>query len=66
MIRCGKKKEYADRAMEMLQRAVQAGYKDTAHMAKDNDLDALRQREDFKKLLESLAKAKGKAPAGAR
>jgi serine/threonine protein kinase len=54
----GKKKEYADRAMELLQRAVKAGYKDAAHMAKDKDLDVLRQREDFKKLMEALAKAK--------
>jgi tetratricopeptide (TPR) repeat protein len=56
----GKKKEYADRAMELLQRAVKAGYKDAAHMAKDMDLDVLRQREDFKKLMEALAKAKEK------
>ena len=49
-----KKQEYADRAMELLQKAVQAGYKDAAHMKKDTDLDPLRDREDFKKLLASL------------
>jgi hypothetical protein len=51
-----KKHEYADRAMELLRRAVKAGYNDAAHLAKNNDLDALRQRDDFKKLLLSLAK----------
>jgi eukaryotic-like serine/threonine-protein kinase len=49
-----KKQEYADRAMEMLQKAVKAGYKDAAHMKKDTDLDPLRGREDFKKLLAEL------------
>ncbi|SRR5258708_2121744 len=49
-----KKQEYADRAMALLHKAVKAGYKDAAHMAKDTDLDALRGREDFKKLMESL------------
>ncbi len=54
-----KKLEYADRAMELLHRAVKTGYKDGAHMKKDTDLDPLRGREDFKKLLEELeAKSK--------
>ena len=42
--------------MQFLHKAVQAGYKDTAHMKKDTDLDALRDREDFKKLLAELEK----------
>jgi serine/threonine protein kinase/tetratricopeptide (TPR) repeat protein len=50
-----KKQEYADRAMDLLHRAVQAGYRDAAHMAKDTDLDPLRGRDDFKKLLAELA-----------
>ncbi len=49
-----KKQEYADRAMELLQRAVKAGYKDTAHMEKDTDFAPLRGRDDFKKLLADL------------
>ena len=51
--------------MELLQRAVKEGWKDAAHMAKDKDLDALRTREDFKKLMESLQKSepKGKGPS---
>ena len=55
-----KKAEYADRAMELLQQAVNAGYKDAAHMKKDTDLDPLREREDFKKLLAELEAAKEK------
>jgi serine/threonine protein kinase len=58
----GNGQEYADRAMELLQKAVQAGFRDLDLMAKDADLDPIREREDFKKLLkelqESLAKAK--------
>ncbi len=50
----GKKQEYADRAMELLHIAVKAGYKDAAHMKKDTDLDPLREREDFKKLIAEL------------
>jgi predicted Zn-dependent protease len=52
----GKKREYADRAIELLSKAVNAGYKDAAHMVKDTDLDTLRDREDFKMILESLDK----------
>jgi tetratricopeptide (TPR) repeat protein len=49
-------KSYADKAMELLQQAVARGYKDAAHMKKDPDLEPLRAREDFKKLLASLEK----------
>jgi hypothetical protein len=48
----------ADRALALLRQAVARGYKDTAHMKKDADLQPLRAREDFKKL---LAKLEGKA-----
>jgi hypothetical protein len=47
-------REEADRAMAWLQKAIAAGYKDAAHMMKDKDLNALRDREDFKKLLADL------------
>ena len=47
-------KEEADRAMAWLKQAVAAGYKDVEHMKKDKDLDTLRDREDFKKLLTEL------------
>ncbi len=42
--------------MDLLRNAVRAGYNDVAHMAKDTDLDAIRGREDFKKLIEELTK----------
>jgi tetratricopeptide (TPR) repeat protein len=61
-----RKKEYADRAMALLRRAVQAGYQDVSRMAEDRDLDALHGRDDFKKLFGSLAKPKEPAPAGKR
>ncbi len=51
-----KKQPYADRAMALLHKAVKAGYKNAAHMKKDTDLDALRARDDFNKLLAELAK----------
>jgi non-specific serine/threonine protein kinase/serine/threonine-protein kinase len=44
----------ADRAMDWLRKATAAGYKNSAHIKKDKDLDALRDREDFKKLLSEL------------
>ena len=51
-----KKQEYADRALELLQRAVKAGFKDVAHMKVDKALDPLRERKDFQKLLAELEK----------
>jgi serine/threonine protein kinase len=49
-----KKAEYADRAMVFLEKAVMEGYKDISHMKKDTDLDGLRSRDDFKKLMADL------------
>jgi len=52
-------REQADLAMAWLRKAVTAGYKDAEHMKQDKDLDALREREDFKKLFAELeAKSK--------
>jgi eukaryotic-like serine/threonine-protein kinase len=51
-----KKQAYADRAMELLQKAVKSGFTHVAHMKKDTDLDPLREREDFKKLIAGLEK----------
>jgi len=44
----------ADRAMVWLRQAVATGYKDAAHIKEDQDLDSLRSREDFKKLVAEL------------
>jgi serine/threonine protein kinase len=46
--------EQADQAMAWLQQALAAGFKNVAHMKKDQDLDALRQRPDFMRLLSAL------------
>jgi tetratricopeptide (TPR) repeat protein/tRNA A-37 threonylcarbamoyl transferase component Bud32 len=45
---------YGDAAMTFLRNAVSKGYKDVPHMKKDTDLDPLRQREDFQKLIAEL------------
>jgi hypothetical protein len=45
----------AEKAMAWLKLAVAFGYEDAAHMQKDKDLDALREREDFKRLLAQVA-----------
>jgi hypothetical protein len=50
---------YADRALALLRQAVAHGYDDAAHMKQDTDLEPLRGRDDFKKLLGDL-EAKGK------
>ena len=48
----------ADRAMAWLKQAASAGYKDAAHLQKDNDPDSLRPREDFKQLVAELKRVK--------
>jgi tetratricopeptide (TPR) repeat protein len=49
-------KAYADRAMTALRQAVEKGFKDFAHLKKDADLDPLRERDDFRRLLADLEK----------
>jgi hypothetical protein len=48
------KARYADRAMEYLRRAVAEGWRNTSVAKKDADLDPLRARIDFQKLLAEL------------
>jgi serine/threonine protein kinase/tetratricopeptide (TPR) repeat protein len=45
---------YADEAMKMLRDAIAKGFMDAAHMKQNTDLDALRGREDFTKMLAEL------------
>jgi hypothetical protein len=45
---------YADQAMALLRQAVTQGYVDAGHMKKDTNLEPLRQRADFQKLLAEL------------
>jgi serine/threonine-protein kinase len=59
------KRRYADQAMEALRQAVAEGWENVGWMKLDTDLDALRARTDFQKLLEGLqekANAEAKAP----
>jgi hypothetical protein len=54
---------YARRAVQVLEEAVKNGYRNLANIKKDQDLNPLRSREDFKKLLMGLEhnlKMKGK------
>jgi hypothetical protein len=46
----------ADRAMTWLKLAVAAGYHNQAALSSDRDLDALRERADFRELLERLGR----------
>ena len=52
------KEQYAARSVELLRKAESAGFfkdkKNIEHMKKDTDLEPLRQREDYKKLLKEL------------
>jgi hypothetical protein len=44
----------ADRAVAWLKQAAAAGFKDGAQLTQDKDLDALRDRSDFAKLVTNL------------
>jgi serine/threonine protein kinase len=50
---------YADAALKLLREAVSKGFQDVVHMKQDTDLDPLRPREDFRKLVAEL-EGKGK------
>lgn len=54
---------YSDNALTAIRKAVASGYTDAAKMKSDKDLEPLRSRADFQKLLsevEAKQKAKGK------
>jgi tRNA A-37 threonylcarbamoyl transferase component Bud32 len=50
----------ADKAMEWLKKSVEADYSNAALVKKDEDLDSLRRRPDFQKLLRELEAAQSK------
>jgi serine/threonine protein kinase len=52
------RRSYADLAMVALGQAVAAGYKDSDRIRKDRNLEPLRPRADFRKLLGDLETAK--------
>jgi non-specific serine/threonine protein kinase/serine/threonine-protein kinase len=58
--------EECDHAMVLLKQAIAAGFNSVAHMKKDPDLDPLRGRDDFKKLVAQLEGAKEQRPKPAR
>jgi tetratricopeptide (TPR) repeat protein len=47
---------YGDRAVDGLRQAVQRGFGDLRHLQQDSAYDALRSRDDFKRLLAELQK----------
>lgn len=49
--------EQEDYAMEYLRTAMENGYREFSYMAYDRDLDALRDREDYKALVEEYRKS---------
>jgi serine/threonine-protein kinase len=57
-------KSYGDRAVEALRQAVAKGYKDADHLKKDPDLDPLRGRDDFQKLLAEVEAAEPEQKKG--
>jgi hypothetical protein len=59
------KEKRAVRAVELLRQAVAKGYKNSVHMKKDADFDALRGRDDFKNgVAEAEAAAQPKETKG--
>ena len=44
----------ADKAMDWLKKAISAGFADVRHMKQDQDLEALRDRQDFRQLAADL------------
>jgi tetratricopeptide (TPR) repeat protein len=50
---------YADRAMDLVRQAVAKGYRHPRVIKRDRDLDSLRGREDFQKLLADLEAGSG-------
>jgi hypothetical protein len=48
---------YADRAVDLLRKAMHQGYKDAEELKKNPSFDPLRSRDDFRKLLSDLEEA---------
>jgi WD40 repeat protein/thioredoxin-related protein len=48
------RQQYTDQAMEWLRKSVLQGYADPRHMKEDTDLDALRDRDDYKAVERAL------------
>jgi tetratricopeptide (TPR) repeat protein len=48
------REQCAVKAIELLRQAVSKGYKDINHLKKDADWEALRRREDFRRVVEGI------------
>ena len=46
--------QYAVRAVALLKQAIGAGFSDFEHLRRNTDLKPLREREDFRELLDNL------------
>jgi hypothetical protein len=55
-------KAEADQAMALLRKTVVTGYRDASGLRTDSALDPLREREDFKELLEELEQKSAAKP----
>ncbi|MGN0235659.1 MAG: tetratricopeptide repeat protein [Paludibacteraceae bacterium] len=51
----------AEQAVVYLRKAFESGYRSLVHIIQDNDLDAIRERDDFKELLQHYQKEKVKS-----
>ncbi len=56
------RQQYDDQAITILREAIRKGYKDLGQLKRDPDLNALRGREDFKKLTRELGQGPPTAP----
>jgi tetratricopeptide (TPR) repeat protein len=54
VVESDKKETHGKRAVELLRKAADLGFRDATHWKLDKDLDPLRGRDDFKKLLAEL------------
>ena len=52
-----RQEEFTVRALDLLRRAVDHGLDDVARLERQSELDPIREREDYKQLLESMRKA---------
>ena len=56
------KTSFALEAVDTLKKAIDAGWKDAKHLREDAELKSIRDRDDFKKLVESIESKEGKTP----
>ncbi len=50
------KRRVCVRSLELLTRAVKGGFVDVEHLQRDSDLEPIRERAEFKQLIETIKK----------